>query len=62
MDFAALGYTPLPQRNPALAQNCASGCHGKETEEWSSTEFFTGLHDKHVGEEGISCSVCHNYY
>jgi hypothetical protein len=62
MDFAALGYAPLPHRNPELAQNCASGCHGKETEEWSPSEFFRGVHDEHVGEEGINCSACHNYY
>jgi hypothetical protein len=62
MDFAALGYTPLPQRNPETANNCASGCHGDESGEWSQTEFFTELHDEHVSEENISCSRCHNYF
>lgn len=62
MDFAALGYTPLPRRNPATAGNCASGCHGNESGEWSASELFMELHEEHVSEENISCSTCHNYY
>lgn len=62
MDFAALGYTPVPARNPSSANNCASGCHGNKPDEWPPSEFFARLHDEHVSEENISCNECHNYY
>lgn len=61
LDFAALGYSPRPERDPATAANCASGCHGDESGEWSAGELFTAVHSRHVDREGFACSACHSF-
>ncbi|GAB4343184.1 MAG: hypothetical protein Kow0099_21440 [Candidatus Abyssubacteria bacterium] len=58
LDFNALGYTPKAQRNGSPL--CTS-CHEDESDEWSASEFFTGVHKQHVNEKNISCSECHNF-
>jgi hypothetical protein len=40
MDFDALGYTPLPERNPETAGNCASGCHSDLSRSWPPWDWF----------------------
>jgi hypothetical protein len=61
VDFASLGYTPLPNRDPAVASNCATGCHGDKADEWNASEFFMRLHDKHVRDRRFDCSECHGF-
>lgn len=58
MDFNALGYTPKAQRN---GRPLCSSCHEDESDEWSASEFFRGVHRQHVNEERIRCSECHNF-
>lgn len=58
LDFAALGYTPKETNNGRRL--CAS-CHEDESDEWSQSEFFTRVHDKHVDEERFDCSRCHTF-
>ncbi len=58
LDFAALGYTPRETNNGRRL--CAS-CHEDESGEWSRSELFTRVHDKHVDDEGYDCSRCHTF-
>ena len=58
LDFAALGYTPKETNNGRRL--CAS-CHDDASGEWSRSEFFTRVHDKHVDDEGYDCSRCHTF-
>ena len=58
LDFAALGYTPKETNNGRRL--CAS-CHDDESGEWSQSEFFTRVHDKHVDDEGYDCNRCHTF-
>jgi hypothetical protein len=58
LDFAALGYTPNSTYNSKPL--CAS-CHGDESEEWSESEFFTKVHEKHVEDRGYDCLKCHTF-
>ena len=61
VDFAALGYSPLPTRDPDVATNCGAGCHGDESDEWDADEFFIEVHEEHVDGENINCSACHGF-
>lgn len=61
IDFAALGYTPKPERTPGAAANCGEGCHGDKSDKWSASELFMKLHEKHVADKRINCSSCHNF-
>jgi hypothetical protein len=61
IDFASLGYTPLDARNPDVATNCGSGCHGDRSGDFSPDAFFTQLHKKHVEDRRINCSACHGF-
>ena len=61
VDFTALGYRPRPERDPNIAANCASGCHGNESDEWSASTFFTQVHARHVDRQGFTCSRCHGF-
>ena len=56
MDFDALGYTPKTTRNGKKL--CAS-CHGDESGEWSASELFNKVHEKHVTDKKINCIECH---
>ena len=56
LDFAALGYTPKTIRN---SKPLCTSCHGDESGEWSSAEFFTRVHAKHVNDEKYDCNQCH---
>lgn len=56
MDFAALGYTPRQYRGGDPL--CAS-CHEDESDEWSGTEYFYQVHNKHVKDKKLDCSNCH---
>ena len=56
MDFAALGYTPKQHRGGEPL--CAS-CHEDESDEWSVTEYFYQVHNKHVKDQKLDCSNCH---
>ncbi len=58
LDFAALGYTPKETNNGRRL--CAS-CHQDESNEWSGSELFTRVHDKHVDDEGYNCNQCHTF-
>jgi len=55
IDFSALGYTPVSQRNGVPL--CTS-CHESESE-WSKGGRFRSVHKKHVKQEGIDCIACH---
>ena len=57
LDFAALGYTPK-ETGKSGRPLCAS-CHGDESDEWSSNELFTKVHEKHVTDKKYDCSACH---
>ena len=61
IDFAALGYSPLPTRDPDIATNCGTGCHGDESNEWDADELFDKLHEKHVTDKNLNCSECHGF-
>jgi hypothetical protein len=58
LDFAALGYTPKAKYN---GKALCTSCHEDESDEWSSSEFFAGVHDQHVDDEGFDCSKCHTF-
>jgi hypothetical protein len=58
LDFAALGYTPKETYNGKAL--CMS-CHEDESDEWSQSELFTRVHDKHVDDKGYDCSRCHTF-
>ncbi len=58
LNFAALGYTPKETRNGRRL--CAS-CHGDESDEWSDSELFSRVHEKHVDDEGYNCNQCHTF-
>ncbi len=58
IDFAALGYTPVSQRNGGPL--CTS-CHEDESDEWTEQNYFYKVHGKHVREEGIDCGACHTF-
>jgi hypothetical protein len=60
MNFALLGYTPLPNRDPSLG-SCSTGCHSNKADEWDPAEFFTKLHQKHVTDKRLDCSNCHTF-
>ena len=53
LDFKALGYQVRATRNGEPL--CAS-CHGDE----GNVNFYQ-LHNKHVQEESISCTICHDF-
>jgi hypothetical protein len=53
VDFSALGYDPVDQRN---GEPLCSSCH--EPEEPMN---FYQLHDKHVKDKDISCDTCHTF-
>ncbi len=55
IDFDKLGYRV--KDNPDL---CAT-CHADYSDEWSAEELFIAVHDKHVDDKGLDCSVCHNF-
>jgi len=61
VDFTDLGYRPRPDRDPAIATNCASGCHENESDEWSASAFFIQVHARHVDRQGLACSRCHGF-
>lgn len=52
MNWAGLGYTRNGQ------PLCESG-HEPEDEDWSN--FFYGMHEKHVSDKQIACAECHNF-
>lgn len=56
LDWAKLGYTPKSTRN---GKPLCESCHEKEDEDWSN--FFYGVHDKHVKDKKIACAECHNF-
>lgn len=58
LDFKLLGYTPKTTR--AGKPLCAS-CHEDKSGEWSPSQLFTKVHDKHVTGEGYNCSECHAF-
>ena len=58
VDFAKLGYTPNTTRNGRPI--CAS-CHEDKSREWSGSEYFSNVHEKHVKDKGYDCSACHNF-
>ena len=58
IDFAKLGYTPDTTRNGRPL--CAS-CHGDKSGEWSGSEYFRKLHEKHVTAKGYDCGACHTF-
>lgn len=58
VDFKTLGYTPHPTRNGKPL--CAS-CHGDESDEWSESELFAKVHEKHVKDKKLACSNCHAF-
>jgi hypothetical protein len=58
LDFKALGYTPNTTYNGKPL--CAS-CHSDESDEWSGSEYFTKLHEKHVTDKKLDCSRCHAF-
>ena len=58
MDFAALGYTP--KQNRGGKPLCAS-CHEDESDEWSGSEYFYQVHNKHVQDKKLDCSNCHTF-
>jgi Cytochrome c bacterial len=53
VDFSALGYDPVDQRN---GEPLCSSCHEPE----ESMNFYQ-LHDKHVKDKDISCDTCHTF-
>jgi hypothetical protein len=57
LDFATLGYTPKATRNGRPL--CAS-CHRDESDEWNADKLFREVHHKHVQDERIACTECHN--
>jgi len=56
LDWPALGYTPKNTRND---KPLCESCHGPKDEDWSN--FFYGLHDKHVKDKKIACFECHTF-
>ena len=56
LDWAALGYTPKSTRND---KPLCESCHDPEDKDWSN--YFYGVHDKHVNDKEIACSECHNF-
>ena len=58
LDFAALGYTPKETRN---GKRLCVSCHGDESDEWSRSEFFNKVHEKHVDDKRYDCSNCHTF-
>ncbi len=58
LDFAALGYTPKEKYN---GKALCTSCHEDESDEWSPSEFFAGVHAQHVDDEGFDCIKCHNF-
>ena len=66
LDFAALGYATRQTRN---SKPLCSSCHEDKSGEWSNSQMFTRVHDKHVGGGGgeeddsrnYDCSECHNF-
>lgn len=58
MDFSALGYDRLSTYNGRPV--CAS-CHEDKSGEWSGSELFTKVHNKHVDDKRLDCSSCHGF-
>jgi len=58
LEFAALGYTPKETYN---GKALCMACHEDESDEWSQSELFTKVHDKHVDDKGYDCSRCHTF-
>ena len=58
LDFAALGYTPNETR---IGKNLCASCHKDESDEWSQSELFARVHDKHVADKGYKCNQCHTF-
>ena len=56
LDWPALGYTPKSTRND---KPLCESCHEPEDKDWSN--YFYGVHDKHVKDKEIACSECHNF-
>lgn len=61
VNFNDLGYRPRAERDPSIADNCASGCHDNESDEWSASTFFTQVHARHVNRLGFACNLCHSF-
>ena len=70
LDFAALGYTPREVRE---GKPLCESCHEDKSGEWTATEYFDKVHEKHVGEHGgheggetvsseyFDCIECHTF-
>jgi hypothetical protein len=58
LDFETLGYTPKTVRNNEPL--CAS-CHEDKSDEWTASELFTRVHQKHVDDKNLDCVNCHNF-
>ena len=57
--FDTLGYTPKTTNSNNGKPLCQS-CHSLKTG-WTASEFFIKLHEKHVDDKQVQCSVCHNF-
>jgi len=58
INFTKLGYTPNSTRN---GQPLCASCHEDKSGEWSGSEYFAKIHDKHVRDKGYDCSACHKF-
>ena len=58
LDFAALGYTPKQTNN---GKPLCTSCHGQEDEDDEWSDYFKGLHAKHVDDKNLDCSNCHTF-
>jgi len=55
IDFEKLGYGV--KDNP----NLCGMCHDDYSDVWPAEDLFVEVHEEHVKEKGMNCSVCHNF-
>jgi len=58
MNFDALGYSPRVER---LGRPLCTSCHEDKSDEWTQSEFFMRVHDKHVRDKRFDCGECHKF-